>query len=319
LADTKDLTAYIRKSEHKNKTIHTVEEYIRLENFLLPIVKQEENTYSLKELNEKAESEGLVQVSPLKIKTIINFWAIKNWIKSHSHDFSKNHFTISSLLSKDELENKAEKRHELAMFIVNCLYEKITAGNVAAEDGKEEVLVEFSVHELKHLYETSQNLFKYNIEIVDIEDALFYLSKINALNIEGGFLIVYNRLTIDRLEQNNKIQYKADDYQKLNQFYENKIQQIHIVGEYAKKMISDYRDALQFAEDYFQLNYASFLNKYFKGSRQNEIKRNLTPTKFKQLFGELSPAQLRIINDNETKHIVVTAGPGSGKNPGFGS
>ncbi len=104
-----------------------------------------------------------------------------------------------------------------------------------------------------------------------------------------------------------------EDYQKLNQFYENKVQQIHIVGEYAKKMISDYRDALQFAEDYFQLNYASFLNKYFKGARQNEIKQNLTPAKFRQLFGELSPTQLKIIKDNESKYIVVAAGPGSGK------
>jgi ATP-dependent DNA helicase RecQ len=56
--------------------------------------------------------------------------------------------------------------------------------------------------------------------------------------------VVYNRLTIERLEQDNKKRYTKDDYQKLNQFYENKVQQIHIVGEYAKKMISDYKDAL---------------------------------------------------------------------------
>lgn len=139
------------------------------------------------------------------------------------------------------------------------------------------------------------------------------MSRIEAIKIEGGFLVVYNRLTIERTEQNNKKQYTKDDYQKLYQFYENKIQQIHIVGEYAKKMITDYKNALQFVEDYFQLNYSSFLNKYFKGSRQNEITRNITPAKFKQLFGELSPTQLKIINDNETQHIVVAAGPGSGK------
>src|SRR5690606_4455099 len=63
--------------------------------------------------------------------------------------------------------------------------------------------------------------------------------------------------------------------------------------------------------------YASFLQKYFKGSRQNEIKRNITPTKFRQLFGELSPTQLKIINDNESQHIVVAAGPGSGKTRGL--
>ncbi len=151
------------------------------------------------------------------------------------------------------------------------------------------------------------------ITIEDIEDTLFYLSRIGAIKIEGGFLVVYNRLTIDRVEQNTRTQYKNDDYQKLHQFYENKIQQIHIVGEYARKMIEDYKGALQFVDDYFQLNYTSFLNKYFPGSRQDEIKRNITPDKFRQLFGSLSPTQLKIIKDNQTRYIVVAAGPGSDK------
>jgi ATP-dependent DNA helicase RecQ len=80
------------------------------------------------------------------------------------------------------------------------------------------------------------------VSIEDIEDTLFYLSRVDAIKIEGGFLVVYNRLTIDRVEQNNKRNYKIDDYRKLNQFYENKVQQIHVVGEYAKKMIDDYRE-----------------------------------------------------------------------------
>lgn len=169
------------------------------------------------------------------------------------------------------------------------------------------------VHELKEAFEKERKLFKVEITIEDIEDTLFYLSRIDAIKIEGGFLVIYNRLTIDRIEQNNRYHYKNDDYQKLHQFYENKIQQIHIVGEYAMKMIEDYKGALQFVDDYFQLNYMSFLNKYFSGSRQDEIKRNITPAKFRQLFGSLSPTQLEIIKDNQSKHIVVAAGPGSGK------
>ena len=166
---------------------------------------------------------------------------------------------------------------------------------------------------LQQEYGNSQTLFKLNITIDDIEDALFYLSRIEAIKIEGGFLVIYNKLSIERLEQDNKKRYKTEDYKKLNQFYENKKEQIHIVGEYANKMIRDYKEALQFVEDYFQLNYTSFLHKYFKGSRQQEIKRNLTPSKFRQLFGELSPAQLTIIKDNTSQHIAVAAGPGSGK------
>lgn len=313
LADAKDLTAFIKKGENKNRSLNIVESFGKIENFLLPVFEEQEKTFHIKELNEEAEQKGCDDVSPNKIKTLINFWAIKNWIKRQNLEYSKNHFVVLCLHSKELLKEKLEKRHELAKFIVEFLHEKSNFNVTEEEVEKEEVLVEFSVHELKTAYENHQSLFKLNIDIDDIEDTLFYLSRIEAIKIEGGFLVVYNRMTIERVEQDNKKRYKVEDYQKLNQFYENKVQQIHIVGEYAKKMISDYKDALQFVEDYFQLNYQSFLNKYFKGSRQNEIKRNLTPAKFRQLFGELSPTQLKIINDNETKHIVVAAGPGSGK------
>ena len=85
-------------------------------------------------------------------------------------------------------------------------------------------------------------------------------------------------------------------------------------------MIHDYRDALQFVEDYFQLNYSSFLNKYFKGSPSERNQRNITPEKFRQkLFGELSPTQLKIINDNESNTYVVAAGYSSGKDQDFGT
>lgn len=313
LADAKDLTAYIKKGENKNRSLNIVEIYSKIENFLLPVFEEQAITFHIKELNEAAAAKGCEDADTKKITTIINFWAIKNWIRRQNQEYSKNHFSVICLHPKATIKEKLVMRHELARFIVDLLYHKSNTGTSDDDTEKEEVLVEFSVHELKNAYEKSQNLYKQNIRIEDIEDALFYLSRIEAIKIEGGFLVVYNRLTIERLEQDNKRRYKVEDYQKLNQFYENRVNQIHIVGEYAKKMITDYKDALQFVEDYFQLNYPSFLNKYFKGSRQNEIKRNLTPAKFRQLFGELSPTQLKIINDNESKYIVVAAGPGSGK------
>src|SRR5690554_4302195 len=308
LADAKDLTAFIKKGENKNRSFNIVDIYSKIENFLLPEIEEQEKILSIKELNEEAEEQGLVDISTHKIKTILNFWAIKHWIKRQNLD-SKNHIAVLGLHPQDLLKDRLRRRQALAKYIVEYLYEK----SQAHTSQNDEVLVDFSVHELKAAYEVHSDLFKVHVTIEDIEDTLFYLSRIEALKIEGGFLVVYNSLSIERTEQNNKKQYTKDDYQKLHQFYESKVQQIHIVGEYAKKMIDDYRSALQFVEDYFQLNYSSFLQKYFKGSRQNEIKRNITPTKFRQLFGELSPTQLKIINDNETPHIVVAAGPGSGK------
>src|SRR5690606_23539803 len=250
----------------------------------------------LKELNEQGEEKGLSDISNNKIKTIFNFWAIKNWIRRKTLA-SKNHIAVLALQPIELLKEKLEKRHALAKFIVAFLYEKSMVNASEEESMKDEVLVEFSVHALKHDYEAEMSMFKKDVSIDDMEDTLFYLSRIEAIKIEGGFLVVYNRLTIERTEQNNKKQYTKDDYQKLHQFYESKVQQIHIVGEYAKKMIDDYKDALQLVEDYCQLNNSLILNKYLKGSMQNVIKRNFTPAIFQQLFGWLSPTQFKIFND----------------------
>ena len=283
LADAKDLTAYIRRKENKNRSLSILNSFFRIEKFLLSVLEDEEKVYNLKELNEQAERTGCTEITPNKIRILLNFWAIKNWIKQQPVGYSRNHLAILCLYKKEILEEKLAKRHELAQFIVKYLYEKSKQNAEENEASKEEVLVEFSLLELKEEFESRLALFKTTVTLDDVEDALFYLSRIETLKIDGDFLVVYNALTIERLEQDNRKRYKMEDYQKLNQFYENKIQQIHIVGEYARKMLSDYKAALQFVDDYFRLNYSSFLNKYFKGSRRNEIRRNMTPGKFRQL------------------------------------
>jgi ATP-dependent DNA helicase RecQ len=313
LADARDLTAFIRRGTNKNRSLTVVESFCKLENCLVQVFDEQAKTFHLKELNEDAEVQGCEGSTVSRIRTVINFWAIKNWIRRKNLEYSKNHVSILSLYPRDMIKERLRRRGELARFIVEFLFEKSNRDLSEGDAGKEEVLVEFSVLELKTAFERRQGLFTTEVTLEDVEDTLFWLSRIEAIKIEGGFLVVYNSLTVERLEKDNKKKYTLDDYKRLNQFYENKIQQIHIVGEYARKMISDYRDALQFVDDYFHLNYTSFIHKYFKGARQGEIRRNLTPGKFRQLFGELSAAQLRIINDTDKPYIVVAAGPGSGK------
>ena len=312
LADAKDLTAFIKKGDSVNRSINILEAFTKIDNFLLSIFGQQEKTFHLKEINELAEAADCSDNSVKNIKTAINFWAIKNLIKRQTFEYSKNHIAVTALHKRESIKGKLDKWHDLARFILEFLFEKIPSDISEQEIEKDEVLVEFSVLELKDEFEKKPRLFDLKITLEDVEDALFYLSKIDAIKIEGGFLVVLNKLTIERIEQDNYKKYTKEDYKKLNQFYENKVQQIHIVGEYAKRMISDYKDALQFVEDYFQLNYVSFLKKYFPGSKNEDLKLKMTPGKFKQLFGDLSPTQLKIIHDNDLK-IVVAAGPGSGK------
>lgn len=309
LGDSKDLSAFIKTGDSKEKSIRITETFAEIEKRLVSEIEEEEKTYNLKELNEKLSS-VCATVSLDKIKRILNFWTIKNWIRKQNKEFSKSLTVIIPLQTRRSLEDKLTRRHHIAKFIIEFLFDKVRNEPVPSSG---EIPVEFSVLELRDAYEKSNELFRYRINSDDIEDALFYLSRIEAIKIEGGFLVVYNRLTLERLEKGSRIQYKKEDYRKLQEFYENKIEQIHIVGEYAKKMIDDYNGALSFVDDYFSLNYNSFLGKYFKGLRQLEIKNSITPAKFRELTGTLSLEQLRVINDHDSKNIVVAAGPGSGK------
>lgn len=305
LADVKDLSAFLNDESSQQKSSNILKWSGDLERFLIDNITKD-GVYHIKELNEKADKEGLKKVTTDKVITLLNFWAIKGWIKKEISRGDKNHVRITLKKDHDALDQLYNYRMNISNFIIDYLYQKNTSDDTT-------FAVEFSVNELKEEFNFANQLMSKPITLKDVEAALFYLSRIGSLKLEGGFLVVYNRLNIQRLELDNRIKYKQDDYKTLDTYYEQKGHQIHIVGEYAKKMVSDYSGALEFVDDYFQLEYKTFLKKYFSGDKKDMIKKNITPKKFEELFGSLSTSQLSIIRDNETKYIVVAAGPGSGK------
>ncbi len=308
LADSKDITAYIYKGDTGSKSKRILKAFNEVEDFLYPYLDETGTVFDLKEMNGAAAEKGLGNVNVSRIMTILNFWAIKGWVHRKHLSASRNQVPVQCIVPKDSLREKIGRRQALSVFIIDYLYENAEA---AASD-RDEISVEFSELALKDAYERSLPGFSETVSSDDVEDALFYLSRIGAVKIEGGFLVIYNSMKLERLEMDNRKKYRLEEYRNLGRFYENRIQQIHIVGEYAKKMIDDYKGALQFVEDYFQMGYPFFLEKYFKG-RRTEISRNITPSKFRRIFGELSASQLNIIKDNNSRVIVVAAGPGSGK------
>lgn len=309
LGDSKDLLAYLPQNR-KRSTLQEVETYAKIERLIFSLIHEVETRNNIKDWVEKAEQEGIGDVTSSNLKRILNFWKRKNWIALKFQE-SRNHFAVKYLEKPSEVKAKIDKRHELCQFIIDYLTECALHQN-GHDIRAKFIAVAFSVLEIKEQFENRSVLFRNNITVKDVEDSLLFLSMIDVLTIEGGFMVIYNKLTIEKKEENNK-KYTIQDYEKLSRFYENKIQQIHIVGEYAKKMVEDYKQALQFVEDYFSLNYQSFLSKYFNSERQREIKKNITPAKFKQLFGDLSNEQLKILKDNKSQFMFVAAGPGSGK------
>ncbi len=311
LADSKDISAYLLDAgDSERKSQMLLERFAKLERYILSHIPDESLRISYKQLNENAVNDGINTSKEKDIRTLLYFLTVEGYTRK-KEDAARN-MEISRQADLETTVGRFEKRLEISRFTVKWLYQLASE----AENGNTpDKAVQFSVVELlNRIKSSSQTLFGglNDIQLEDVEEALLYLSKIGALKLEGGFLVLYNAMNIQRIKD-NKSRYKQDDYRMLNEFYKQKIQQVHIVGEYANLMVKDYSAALQYVQDYFQMDYRKFVAKYFKGDRVSEIQRNLTPQKYKQLFGQLSKRQMEIISDKESRCIVVAAGPGSGK------
>ena len=311
LDDYNDMSAFIFDSDNYRKSSIILERFIELERFILSKLDGEGVAFNFKELNEEALDAGIDTSTVKNIRIILHYLSIKNYIikEENRETFSAK---ISPSFDYDILMEKFYNREEICQFILRSLYDK---AEKRTNFNKEERAVTFSLVGLFKEYETTSQLSFLTgpVTIYDIEDSILYLSKIGALRLEGGFLVLYNAMEIKRIVKDNRVKYKLDDYRLLDEFYKQKIRQIHIVGEYANLMVKNYKSALQFVQDYFNMDFKKFISKYFKGNRAIEIERNITPDKYNELFGKMSDKQSEIINDDESKYIVVAAGPGSGK------
>lgn len=311
LADTKDVSAYLNDTgESENRSRLLLRRFTRLERYILDHITDGALRISCKQLNDDAQKNGITTATEKDIRTLLYFLTVKGYTRK-KEDAAHN-IELTRQADIQSTIKRFEKRLNICTFAVEWLYRQ--AQNTTLEESKKNG-VQFSVVELLNdLKAQGQTFFESldDLQLEDVEESLLYLSKIGALKLEGGFLVLYNAMNIRRLKD-SKLRYKQEDYRMLNEFYRQKIQQVHIVGEYANLMVRDYDAALQYVHDYFQMDYKAFVQKYFKGERVEQIERNITSKKYEQLFNQLSKKQMQIISDKESRVIVVAAGPGSDK------
>ena len=304
LADSRDMQAWISKST----TVRNLDAMLRLEQFVSQKFSEESSRFSYKELNEEAQKLGMSNSNVKRLRMLLHFMTLKGYIYKQEQSIT-GYVNVRLQSSREVTKKRFERRIDISRFIVNSL-------SAQKDESKDMTLVNFSVVELlQHFIATRQeSMFTDNEKptIADIEEALLYLTKTELMKIEGGFIVLYHTMQIGRLVA-TRTRYGKEQYRLLDEFYKQRIRQIHIVGEYANLMVRNYNAALRFVNDYFTLDFRKFINQYFKEERRAQIDQNITPAKYNKLFGELSNRQCEIIDDKESKYIVVAAGPGSGK------
>ena len=318
LADTQDMSATIFRDDTARKSTNVIARFANAERLILSRIGKDDSDLSLKELNDELSGGAGYANGVKNMRTVIRFLAAKGWVKKEERQNS-DYVRIVPTLPVEKLQARFERRMTIAKFVVDTLFRKALRQQyeegVSHNASNGEFTVEFSlVGMLKDFNDVPKLDFGDKPASLDeISDALLYLSRIGAMNLEGGFLVIYNGMCLKRVVVDNKRLFRKDDYRTLDAYYQLKIQQIHIVGEFANMMVRDYESALKFVNDYFQMEYTAFIAKYFGGEKAKSIHRSITNAKKEQLFGKLSDAQRRIIADDSSGVIAIAAGPGSGK------
>ena len=237
LAKDNDMYAYLRTSQ-----VRKLDFYGKLEKCIIGALSDNEYKFSIKELNEKALAEGISSSTVKDIRTILYFWIIRNYMEKTS--LSEEYIEIRIRMPHEKLALKAERRLDVTRYIL----EKFKSQ--CHEDGKD-ISVNFSLAELVEGYNSSILFQTGQAGIEDIEEALLFLAKTGIVSIEGGFMVLYNKIELERLN--------------------------------------------------------------FDSKEAEEINRNVSKKKYDEIFGSLTGVQSSIINDKNSRFIVVPAGPGSGK------
>jgi ATP-dependent DNA helicase RecQ len=312
LSDDKDLTAYYFSGKGKRNSKSVFQQASRVEAGMLDLLFPNEEirtkTVYLRELNESLIEAGL-NSDPYLVKSILNYWSISNSVHKERIDRTTEQYRIKRKEPRDTLAEKIRQRKRMGEFCLAVFERDYLPHAQPDTDFPDKKQMEFSTLEIR---EKVNQLLGDSRTVPEYEYLLLYLHHLNAIELISGLLVFYNPMKIIRKEASNRKQYTLADFEQLARFYQSKTEQIHIVGEYAKKQLRQQEEALEFVDDYFVLDYAAFLSKYFPG-RRTAIRQPITEKQFQRIIKDLSPEQLEVVKDNKSPHILVAAGPGSGK------
>lgn len=177
------------------------------------------------------------------------------------------------------------------------------------------LLVTCKQGELERALKTDITLAELDIRNWDValSSALLYLDTNAVLHLARGKAIFRAAMSIALNPEARRRQFKKSDYAELALHYKDKIVQVHVMAEYAKLAVLKIQAAMAFIVDYFSLDRADFVRRYFAG-RKDVLEMATTEAAHRRILVSLAnPEQQAIVAAPQDGNYLVLAGPGAGK------
>jgi ATP-dependent DNA helicase RecQ len=204
----------------------------------------------------------------------------------------------------------ADRRRRVASLALDELLKKIPTETPPRAD----LLVEFSFEELRNAIERDLVL-RSELKDIDValERALMYLHEQQVIVIQQGLAVFRSAMTIRVPPESKGEKYKTTDYQPLAHHYGERVFQVHVMSEYARRGLERIREALGLVLAYFSLDKEEFI-KRFLGTKPDLLQHATTARSFQRIVTDVAnPAQVKVITAPSSRNMLILAGPGSGK------
>lgn len=204
----------------------------------------------------------------------------------------------------------AELRQAIAKIVLDRILANIPPDTKPAAD----LLAEFSAEQL--MAALRQDLVA-AAEVKDplaaVERALNFLHEQKIITLQQGLAVFRQAMTIRVLPEAKARRYGKGDYQPLSQHYSERVFQIHVMNEYARRGLEKIGQALAFVVAYFAMDKTEFVKRYF-ADRREVLERATSQQSFQRIVSDLqNPEQIALVAGAEDKNTLILAGPGSGK------
>ncbi|MCM1084344.1 MAG: RecQ family ATP-dependent DNA helicase [Clostridium sp.] len=184
LANEREMSVYVDTGMLRNRRKNTaLNNFSALERFLIEKLQDGGTWINYKQVNEEAIDNNIKTSTVSNLRRLLYFWVIKGYIEKLEGDIAS---TVQVIPQEDmdKLKKRYQKRMLIAQFIEQFFLErakeKENQHNISDRE-KDNIMVNFSVQELQRGYDDQPKLFpEEKVTLYEVEEALLYLSKINA-------------------------------------------------------------------------------------------------------------------------------------------
>lgn len=236
------------------------------------------------------------------LRGILRYWAHESVAEIHLIEAGHQVYQIEFIVPVETIKTNLQRNWKLFEKVVETLSE------MQKEQAKQHGgMVWFSLNGLIEKMYGAQYINNLKMQ-KSLEYALLFLHLIGSITLDHGLVVFYTGLVMDVNPEARSRKFTDKEFQLLDAHYRHKAEAIHIVGEYARLMMENESVAQQLLDDYFTMDLDSFRLKYMFG----EAKGDAVSDELRAKIEKVNDEQRKVIR-SKRKHILIGAGPGSGK------